>query len=259
MVFQRPVMLRRSALDNVALRAQGRRRGAMRERAGDGGARGGRPRAARARGRRACSPGGEQQRLALARAWALHPEVLFLDEPTANLDPSATREIEAIIRAFDAAGHQDRHVDAQPRPGAAPGRRGDLPAPGARRRARAGRAILQRNPPRPRPPRSSKENCHGSDSRALVAIAAAFRLPVHAQQRFITVASTTSTEQSRPLQAPAADLREEDRHPGARGGARHRAGARHGPARRRRRGLRARQGRSRRSSSPKASACGATR
>ena len=48
--------------------------------------------------------GGQQQRLALARAWALHPEVLFLDEPTASLDPGATREIENIIRAFDAAG-----------------------------------------------------------------------------------------------------------------------------------------------------------
>jgi len=48
--------------------------------------------------------GGEQQRLALARAWALGPEVLFLDEPTANLDPRATREVESIIGQIRASG-----------------------------------------------------------------------------------------------------------------------------------------------------------
>ncbi|MCI0654598.1 MAG: phosphate ABC transporter ATP-binding protein [Methylococcaceae bacterium] len=41
--------------------------------------------------------GGEQQRLALARAWALRPQVLFMDEPTANVDPPATAIIERLI------------------------------------------------------------------------------------------------------------------------------------------------------------------
>lgn len=44
--------------------------------------------------------GGQQQRLALARAWALRPDILFLDEPTASLDPSAKREVEALITDF---------------------------------------------------------------------------------------------------------------------------------------------------------------
>ena len=44
--------------------------------------------------------GGQQQRLALARAWAVRPDILFLDEPTASLDPSAKREVEALIDEF---------------------------------------------------------------------------------------------------------------------------------------------------------------
>ena len=44
--------------------------------------------------------GGQQQRVALARAWALAPDVLLLDEPTASLDPHAKREVEALISEF---------------------------------------------------------------------------------------------------------------------------------------------------------------
>ena len=48
--------------------------------------------------------GGEQQRLALARAWSMRPQILFLDEPTSALDPSATRIIEEMVEQFSTEG-----------------------------------------------------------------------------------------------------------------------------------------------------------
>src|SRR5207248_392737 len=97
MVFQRPVLLRRSTAANITyvLRLQGiprRQRRTMLtavlEQAGL------LPLATRPA--RVLS-GGEQQRLALARAWACKPQVLFLDEPTTSLDPAATRAVEALL------------------------------------------------------------------------------------------------------------------------------------------------------------------
>lgn len=104
MVFQRPFMLRLSAQANVelGLRLQRLPREQRRERALRALERVGLAREAARIGR--VLSAGQQQRLALARAWALQPDVLLLDEPTASLDPSAKREVEALIGDFAAQG-----------------------------------------------------------------------------------------------------------------------------------------------------------
>ncbi|MGZ8260232.1 MAG: ATP-binding cassette domain-containing protein [Caldimonas sp.] len=106
MVFQRPFLLRLSIWNNVRVAlclARRRWTAALRD-----------ERAAQAlrrvglfdlRGRAARSlSGGEQQRLALARGWAVQPDILFLDEPTASLDPSARKDVEALLDDFAADG-----------------------------------------------------------------------------------------------------------------------------------------------------------
>jgi tungstate transport system ATP-binding protein len=104
MVFQRPVLLRRTAVANVAyaLAIAGVPRVQRMARALDALRRVGLGHLAKHPAR--VLSGGEQQWLALARAWALSPEVLFLDEPTASLDPGATQEIEKGIAAVHASG-----------------------------------------------------------------------------------------------------------------------------------------------------------
>jgi tungstate transport system ATP-binding protein len=104
MVFQRPFLMRLSVLNNLRLalwlggvpREQwpGRCTSAL-QRVGLLGL--------EQRPARALS-GGQQQRLALARAWTTAPQLLFLDEPTASLDPSAKREVEALLAGFAADG-----------------------------------------------------------------------------------------------------------------------------------------------------------
>ena len=104
MVFQKPFFLQTSALNNVqlALKLAGVARGARLELARQALHRVGLD-DLRWRSALALS-GGQQQRLALARAWAVKPQILFLDEPTASLDPYAKSEVEALLSGFSREG-----------------------------------------------------------------------------------------------------------------------------------------------------------
>lgn len=95
-VFQRPILLNRSVEANVAygLRLRGKRH--VTKEVNEALEQVGLAALAKARARNLS--GGEAQRIALARALVIRPDVLLLDEPTANLDPYNVAEIERIVR-----------------------------------------------------------------------------------------------------------------------------------------------------------------
>ncbi|MET1412439.1 ATP-binding cassette domain-containing protein [Roseibium sp. HPY-6] len=104
MVFQRPVLLRRSVLANLkfALSVRGLRGPKRAQKIKTALASAGLGHLAR-RPARVLS-GGEQQRLAVVRALACEPDLLFLDEPTANLDPASTAAIERLVMEANEKG-----------------------------------------------------------------------------------------------------------------------------------------------------------
>ena len=104
MVFQTPIMLRRSVIENaeypLKLRrvSKADRMGKVENILEKAGLKNIAERQAHH------LSGGEKQRLSIARAWIMEPEVMFLDEPTANLDPRGVKDIEILIRNIAKTG-----------------------------------------------------------------------------------------------------------------------------------------------------------
>jgi tungstate transport system ATP-binding protein len=99
-VFQTPTIMRRSVFDNVAFALRAAREPSADMRAQVTAVLQRVNLAGKAHVPAAALSGGEGQRMALARAIVNRPEVLLLDEPSSNLDPASTRQLEQIVRSI---------------------------------------------------------------------------------------------------------------------------------------------------------------
>ena len=200
--------------------------------------------------RRACSPAASSSAWRSPARSSLAPEVLFLDEPTANLDPASTVAIERLIQDAHERRHQDRAGHPRRRPGAPPGRRDRLPVRRPARGPCPGRPVLRRAGLVPRARLSRGPNRHLetkgsthvpiSDASSWPA-ALALRRPGAGRRRAHHHPVDHLDRGVRPVRPHPADLRGRDRHRCARRRGRHRPGAQERPELRRRRAVRARQ------------------